>query len=226
MGVWDQHCLVCGGPLFLYHAPDEEDKLAKYNRLKDNGIDWLEDLLFISNREERVTGGKMDSNVGGEYVKDDVVYHVHPIDFQESKDGEYGIIMHTNCFNCIKKHLHHEIRFADIARRLAEYDSTLSKHRYYPVAKKYFGQFAEITEVSDDDEYLYSDPMGDSELSQKNRDLIIKAWRPLVRRLKAHKPRPSPAESAAKYKRGTIRTGFDGELWRSSGGRWKKNKRA
>lgn len=227
--VWDQHCLVCGGPLFLYTISREggntDAEIAKDTRLRDKGVDWLTELLLINNREEKKPGGEMDSNTGGEYDHDDTIYTVLPMGFKKANDGEYGIIMHQSCFNCVKKHLYHEIKFADVVRDLSEYDSVLERLRYYPVAKKYFDQFSSIVNVSDDDEYLYSDPMGDSKDSKKNRNMLIKVWRPLVKRFKKHTPRPSPAESAKNYGRGKKRTGFDGSLWRVVGGRWKRDKR-
>lgn len=229
MGIWDAHCLVCGGPLFLYSAPNEEEEaelVSKYNRLKDAGIDWLEKLLLINNREEKVPDGEMLTDAGGEYLGGDTVYAISSSDFGDVEDGEYGIVMHKSCFECIKKHLHHEIRFADVAYHLDENDSILANQRHYPVAKKYFEQQASILEVDDKDEYIYSDPMGDSESPKKNRNLIIKAWKPLVKRFKAHKPRPSPADSATKYKRGTVRTGFDGGLWKVVKNKWKRIKKS
>lgn len=217
MGVWDSMCIICGCVLFDEPSTEEADDGTEVeNIVIDEDNKWLKDHDAILYDETLVQGGKVGDT--GEYEGKGVSYEATPGNFEWS-ELEHCIVMHTNCRECLEKHLKHKITFADNIRNVQEFLSCM-KSKMYPVAKNYHTQF--WPRVTKKDEYLLADPLGSSLESKKNRERILRIWRPLVKRFKRKPLRPSPAESATWFKNGTIRKGHDGNMWKVVKGRWVK----
>lgn len=220
MGVWDSLCLVCGCALLSAPAVEVDEKTDEevtYIELSGDTA-WLGEHDAILYDETLVQGGKVSD--GGEYETKTDSYQATPGNFSWS-ELEHCIVMHRNCRECLEKHLKYKMQFADNIRNVIEFN-TCMKPKMYPIAKNYQEQFWPRT--SKKDEFLLADPLGNSPESKKNRDRILRIWKPLVKRFKKKPPRPSPAESAGDFKKGTVRKGYDGNMWKVVKNKWVKQK--
>ncbi|KAG0560222.1 hypothetical protein KC19_10G163600 [Ceratodon purpureus] len=122
MGMWDEMCVACGGPLF---APDKEcfdteglsETEAKYiDSLSFEDSKWLDDRVGITESEERVplgqeTGyGSFDLDESTYFCAATVFKHMTPSD----EGYIYGLTCHTKCLELLERDLHYTLRFQDV----------------------------------------------------------------------------------------------------------------
>ena len=90
--------------------------------------------------------------------------------------------------------------------------------RKYPVIEKYSnGQFFRLLDCIEDNKgWLLLNPYK----CKKNRDRILKMWRPLAKRFNKMKIRPSPCESATNFKNGKKLKGNNKKYWIVKNGKW------
>lgn len=167
MGVYDDYCLICGGPIrkpddeFTILTKQEGKKYIKNNKLtidtkffkkecSDGEIEytpftfkylkWIEQILVITN--DGVFNTTL--NEDGIYETDEKTY-CSVKDLVKNKklfNYEAGVVCHKMCYNIIKKQLRISIKYKDIENIIDNNSSILANKNVYGEMKKYsFSQF-------------------------------------------------------------------------------------
>ncbi len=222
MGVWDEYCVLCAGPIRNHlqkgwPANFETGELLKKTR---NEYNWLEKLYIVTNSEKvlKINGTSYD-NSGAFIIKKDSKYPPNPNNlciitpdlWHEYLSGnKYGIVCHQDCYHLIETKLHHKIQFANICRLLAELNCVLKSKSKYGLIKKYsFRQDFDWFNADKENSWLLQSPLKNKD----NATRILSTWKSLVDKFKKNPPRPSPAESATRFKSNTVLIGYDKKLW-------------
>lgn len=233
MGVWDEFCLICAGPLRNkidqafkpYSIKDKVIDNHDYDKYKpiikklDSACKWLDSLYIISSTEDKLqTIGKNYTETGSFVVNNDV-YIVTPLNWHMEKqmvriknkfkdvDTNYGVVCHQDCYNFLKKNLNYKLQFSDVSRLLAVNTCHLKKVKLYKPADKYIDQDYDYVNAVKTDVWILFSPLKD----KQNASRILRIWKPLIIKFKKNLPRPSPSESATLFKTGTIVVGYDGQ---------------
>ena len=232
MGIWDEYCLVCGGPLkndlikgeILYDTSDNEyivpKTMAEYN--------WLNKLYLISRSGVKIPAEASQYESSGYFVVNGLIFTVTPLNWHQNpylKNGkgfDYGIVCHRACYNLLSQELHYGLIFGDVCRLLNENNCLLNPVSKYGKMAEYIGQIFDIFKADVENNWLLSNPISNTENSER----ILKIWTPLVKVFKKTAPRPSPCESATKFNSGTVIKGNDNQLWivvrRNNINRWER----
>lgn len=214
MGIWDEYCVICGGPLMNMYkkgrkiydpTTDSEIQIIR------SGCDWLEKVMMITSDNQTIRNCKWNSmssdivNCGQKkYVITPVNYHARLYD----QDG-YGVVCHNDCYELIETKLKHKLVFANVCRMLDKLNCLLKKKSAYGKITKYYSQFFDYYTANKENSWLLQSPLSNKE----NRERILKSWTKLVAHFKKHPPRISPCESATEFKIGKVLIGFDGNEW-------------
>jgi len=225
MGIWDVYCVICGGPTrndfkkgtYLSSPKGEmtvQKTITKYN--------WLDKLVLISSTEEVINTTSGDYNDSGEFELD-INYVVAPLnwpsgdDFDDTDtDEREAVLCHKACYNYLKAKLGYTLKFSDICRLLSTSDNFFKNKSGYGLNKKYFSQFYDYYGAYNENSWLLEEPTKNKE----NGDRILDMWKPLAKKFKSKGPRPSPCRSATEFKSGTVKVGYDGNLWTVSKNKW------
>ncbi len=212
MGIWDEYCLVCAGPLYnafngrieIYDKNDTPHKIAKKE------YDWLNETVVITSENEVINNCTWLTDSCSEAKCKNKVYTITPINYHAgfNVDG-YGIICHEACYKLIESKLKHKIIFSDVCRKLAVNNCIMKKKSIYGKITKYHSQFFDFYSAYDENSYLLENPTNNKE----NQKRIIDGWTDQVTDFKKTPPRKSPCESATIFSVGTIMKGSDGKKW-------------
>ena len=154
MGFWETYCFICGGPLHNTEwAIDDkgDDILIKFNK-------WLNNLYLITSTEDVILAhGIKNSNESGAYYvkhKKTIMPYVvtktiwHTL-YTDKELHKYGVVCHRSCYNLIHKSLKYKIKFANICRKLNDYNGLFKSKSNYGIMKKYTGeQYFEFYKVN------------------------------------------------------------------------------
>ena len=199
MGFWDDYCIICGGPLYTYNK-------QKYS--------WLKHIYGLSHTGKTY---KLNRNKNDRFIK---TFAIHPYLWHSKKAKDYGVVCHKICYHLLKKDLKLNLKFAHVCRKLRDGIALLKKR--YPIIYKYHLQFFEIENcINDGKEWLLLNPYK----CDKNRNRILKMWRPLAKQFIKMKIRPSPCESATNFKNDTILIGNNGKKWIVKKNKWVQYKK-
>lgn len=168
--------------------------------------------------------------------------------------GTKGLPMHTECWNLAKKNLKHQLKFEDFLfnkyNKILDYDNYLFKSINYGPPLNYVAQdWSNNLYVEDSNAFLLNEkhwyslylPSGKSLEAKKNSKRIEKILEKFIKGIKKpkenkkpkavikklNKNRPSPSESATKFKEGIKKKGNDGNMYiiavnKNGIKRWKK----
>lgn len=214
MGIWDEYCLICGGPIRndfdgvqeIYSDESDTDYKAKIKE-----YDWLNKLFLILSNNKIMKANNKQYNSYGEIVINRKVYTITPFNYHQDwkyVDG-YGVVCHQDCYNLLEKSLKYELLFSDVCQLLAEGNSLLKQQSKYAPMNKYISQIFKFYYADRDNEWILESPLENSD----NKKRILNIWKPLVIKFKKNPPKPYPCEPANKFKIGTVLEGFDQELW-------------
>jgi hypothetical protein len=216
MGVWDEYCFVCGGPLRNPFTKGKSvyDVDKKHHDVLEHSVThtitkykWLDKLIVI-NSEEKIY--KVDGSTYGNYgvfELDNVNLSVTPANWHEC-DYDYGVVCHVDCHKVINKVFGYKIMFANVCRLLRPFNSLLKTN--YREMQKYSGE----QDFNAYDCHTHYGWMLESPLKNKrNCDRIVLIWGNLIERFRNKPPRKSPCEPAKSFKVGAIKKGSDGNDW-------------
>jgi hypothetical protein len=214
MGIWEEYCFICAGPLRNDLVKGkyvmETEKNNHYEHLVETTItkyNWLNKLLIIGSDEKIYRTDSSHYTEHGSFIINKLPITVTPLNWH-SPSNDYGIVCHADCYKSIYKLLEYKLMFANVCRLFRKYNCVLKKN--YKQMEKYTGvQFFDIYRCHTRDPWLLESPTKNI----KNRYRIYLFWKNLIGRFKKNPPRNSPCESATSFKPGTIKKGFDGNLW-------------
>ena len=160
MGIWNEYCLICGGPIINTFFIDNDK--GKSTKITKKEYDWMNKLFLISNDNKLLqTTGNVYDSVGG-FVIQSKYYIITPLNYHAGFDNDgYGLICHQDCYNLIKKKLNHELVFANVCRILSEGSSTLKQLSKYKPMDKYINQFFEYSSAINEYPWLLNSPLND-----------------------------------------------------------------
>jgi hypothetical protein len=233
MGVWEEFCIICAGPLRyktdfaieIYEKDEEErDKLKTISKKLKPQCKWLNKLYIISNNETIIkTTGNKYTDYGSFVVRKNTEYLVTPFSWHTNPnklniiknakliDGHmpYGIVCHQECYNFLQKRLNYKLQFADVSRLIANDNCHLNKIKLYAPGDKHIKQWYDYAEAFRLNIWVLLSPFKD----KQNSSRLLKIWSPLVKKFIKNPPRPSPSESAAHLEPNTILKGYDGNKY-------------
>lgn len=201
MGIWEEYCLICAGPLndeFIIEIDDEEEQIIKKKEYK-----WMYQLFILTNDSKIIEATYNDYELSGNFEIGQNEYYTSP--FLYGGNLSYGVVCHRDCYHLIQKKLKHEIIFANVCRLLDKYHSLLKPKSKYKPMDKFIQQFYEYALIVKNHSWLLESPLK----NKQNEERILKIWTPLVTRFKKNPPRNSPCESATDFNQGIIKKGFD-----------------
>jgi len=206
MGIWEEYCLICGGPLndefTLYDEETQEETQITKKEYK-----WMYQLFLLTNDNKIIKTTYNNYELSGEFEIGTTSYVVTPIHYGSTDN--YGVICHQDCYHLIHKKLKHEIVFANVCRMLDKYNNTLKPKSKYKPMDKFIQQFYEYDLITKNHSWLLESPL----VNKQNQERILKIWTPLVTRFKKNPPRNSPCESATDFHPDIVKKGFDGNDW-------------
>lgn len=200
MGIWEEYCLICGGPLndeFTIEIDDKQKQVTKKE------YKWMYQLFILTNDNKIIKANYGDYELSGSFEIGSKEYHTTPINYQETN---YGVVCHRDCYHLILKKLKHDIIFANVCRLLDKYNSILKPKSKYKPMDKFMQQFYEYDLIVKNHSWLLESPL----VNKQNEERVLKIWTPLITRFKNNPPRNSPCESATDFNQGVIRKGYDG----------------
>lgn len=202
----DVFCLICGGPHFIT-TYDENDNLRSKKEMQK--YTWISKVTGINNKEERISFDKYEIDDYGSYKLGKDHFELMKANWHEFYVTDYGVAAHNDCLKLLETKLNYSLRFADVCGLVNEYYNTLNKQSSYKEMAKYQEQWFLLDEAFKENSWLIDSPL----INKKNQERVLNIWKPLVTKFKKNEPRPSPCESATTFKKGTILTGNDKNLW-------------
>jgi len=212
MGIWDVNCLICAGPIEngftkgnTMYGNDDEIKITVTKR----EYNWLNNLVVLLSTGKLLTIKGSTYNGDGNLIVNKKKYSVTPVNWHADwdKNDGYGIVCHKDCYNLLDKSLKYKIVFGNVCRLVNDFG--LMKLSKYGVMKKYISQFFYHYEADKENSWLLHSPLKNI----KNKERILKTWKPLIAKFKKNVIRPSPCESATLFKSGKVLIGSDGKEW-------------
>jgi hypothetical protein len=213
MGIWDETCLICGGPLYnAFNGKKEVIYIKKDLVIKQlkKEYNWLDDIIIITNENKIINNCEWDP-IESEQVKcKNKKYIINPLHYYSDFDVDgYGIACHEACYKLIKTKLKHNLIFSDVCRKMADNACLMKKKSIYGIINKYQSQFFDFYEADQQNSWLLQNPIND----KQNQKRIIDGWSKLIEDFKKNIPRNSPCESATLFDIGKIMIGYDGNQW-------------
>lgn len=211
MGVWDEYCVICGGPLRndyikgeILHDFGDNDEIEIEVDETNHKYDWLGKLYIITSEEHIVSANHSQYDQSGSFDIGNTNYVIaRPLWHSAIKYGDgYGYVCHKDCYHFIDNHFRHKLQFGDLCR--SEY-----KYSKYGLMKKYMRQDFRFFTVNRDNPWLIESPL----YNNMNASRIISIWTKLISMFKKDPPRPSPCVSATDLKIGTLLPGYDKKRW-------------
>lgn len=213
MGLFETFCFICAGTFHDdYFDKNDEEKKLKYGK-------WLTNIHITTRTENTIKINNVHEDYDGEFEHKGKLHLVTPPRWNtpqpgwDEKDIHYSTVCHQSCYKLIHKFLKYKIKFADTYYELYYTGGILEPLSKYGPMKKYSGgQFFDFDKyiTTPEDHWLLKDPLSNT----KNKNRILKIWKPLVKMFIKYPPGPAPLESAGDFKKGKILQGYDGNMWK------------
>lgn len=206
--------------LLKYYTKDEYIKLNKKIATIGKRLKWCKKVMLIS-RENEIIRNPIESEYGL-YYKNNKFYSIRYI-FDDDKYIK-SILCHIDCYNLLNKTLKYNLKYEHVCRLIDDYFNVLkTTSKYGKVMNKYSfwlnfnwskllikdylntKKIMNNIEINTEDLFIVESPLKNS----KNKNRILKMWRPLVKKFAKAKIRNSPCESATIFKIGTVLKGSD-----------------
>ena len=190
MGVWDEMCLVCGGP------PEAPDAKVVQEMIEDEGVKganlaaikamlqktaWLSKYIGIPPSEKPVKLGAYTGD--GSFSVGKVAFHgTTNAKYNAASKAPHGLTCHADCCKHLERALGYRLRYADIwpllmqQRQVGNY---FTKCKYGGISKYWDQMFATGRLLEDGKAWMLQSPLHDATNAQR----ITAVWRPIVARL-------------------------------------------
>jgi hypothetical protein len=212
MGCWDIYCFICGNPCHgLLDDELNESKLIK------KSLNWMNKctMLLVDNTiVHNVREYSCNTSFSNKNFKAEHLYSFDSeLNFKFNLNQNYGIFIHTDCYNFIKKNYNINLKFS----YLPKFDNLIRLYNInYGEIEKYWEQDFNFQQIILDKKlYLCSSPL-------KN-DKNIKQIKKNVKALKIKNiSRVGPLVSASFYNENDIKLGNDKYLWIKKNNKWQQ----
>ena len=197
MGVWDEMCLVCGGPPAAFDVAQiaeiardlaqESDTLAlSPKQVRDGlrGTAWLAKYVGIDHVDALRNVGAYD-NYGAFRLSRDTAFHgATNFRFDNVPDGQpFGLTCHRACHALLAEKLKYKLRFADVwptLMRQQQQGNYFTSWSYGGINKYHAQDFDVVALLEDGNAWMLQDPRR----NERNSARILRVWRPFVARLR------------------------------------------
>ena len=247
MGCSNIYCLICG--MTFHSLPSDYYSIQDINKITEESIIDLSkntqyfDKCTILTIDNKIIHDCEDTNCAGTFMnikdkKEYVIYgnyfDTNVIDKQWYDIINFGVFLHTDCWNYVKINYNIELKFIDlpiidindVSKKLKKYKHTyLPPNLYmidYGLVQKYWGQnFDYIKLLEDENEWMCINPLKNN---SKNTLRIKKIISQL--KLKTNNKRPSPNISAIFYEDNLYKIGNNKKIWITKNNKWKEIKKS
>lgn len=168
----------------------------------------------------KVIMNTIETSCGSTFGKNLIEY-----DFLMDRNFEDEVALHDDCWRIAKKMKLSYTNFENKSFKNNIYGFSVKGLDYKPIEKYWTQMFNTNKLLEDKNDYLLESPLK----SKKNANRVIKNIKKLLNNIKKNKKsvRPSPEESATKFRIGTKKKGGDGNIWKvyktkTGVRRWKK----
>lgn len=227
-----------------------DPKLIKYygkfikdiKKLKSK-FNWCDKTCIIIDNDKKINNNNLIMDDRGYFEINEQSYDTEK--FMWGADINKSLICHKSCYKLLSDKLNYKLKISDVENKLN--DKSLLKS-YGKVVDKYTGKqdFSGMGMILNNNKWWINfemllddgkkieiskniDFLMDPLKNKRNRDRILKIWKPLAKKkiTKKKKDRPSPSESATLYKVGKKKKGNDGNMYivtvnKNNVKRWKK----
>ena len=186
MGVWDEMCLVCGGP------PEAPNAKVVKEMMEDEGVSadlaaikgmlpktsWLDKYIGIPPTERSVKLGAY-TGYGSFAVGRGAFHGATNARSNPASSVPYGLICHADCCKHLQHALGYKLRFADIWPMLMhqrEVGNYFTKCKYGGISKYWEQMFATDSLLRDGKAWMLQSPLHNAQ----NAERITAVWRPIV----------------------------------------------
>lgn len=184
MGIWDEYCLICGGPLwnnFIKGKDMYDEHTGLSHSIIKKDYNWLNDLYLILSSGLIISTTVDNHYESGEFKIKGKKYVITPLNYHNSNAGDdYGIVCHRDCYKLLSDKLNYELRFNNICRLLDTGNSLIKNKSGYGVMVKYQSQFFNYYDAHTQNAWLLESPLK----NKKNMERILKMWGKIVNRIK------------------------------------------
>lgn len=199
MGCYDVWCPLCGA--FL-NGIDDQDLDQKEKRFV-NKCKWLSKVTLLL--PNKIITGTEEINCSSTFMKGGIEYN-----FWMDNDFNDGVALHDDCWRIGKKL---GLTYKNFEKRRFKkdlYGFSVKGLDYKPI-DKYWSQIFRVDKLLiDGNRYLLESPLK----CKKNNQRVIKNIKILTKEKKEKRIRPSPEESATKFRIGAKKKGGDGNIWK------------
>ncbi len=218
MGCYDVWCPLCGGPLNGVYDVDELSEKIKRDVVKKSK--WMKKVTLLL--PNKTIMGTVETSCNSSFAKGDEEH-----DFYMDEDFVKGVGLHDDCWRIAKKQKE-KLSYQNFEEKYIKNDIlgfAVEGVDYKPI-DKYWSQTFEVDKLlKDKNDYLLESPLK----SKRNEDRVVKNIKKIMKskKIMPKSKRPSPAESATKFRVATKRRGGDGNIWvvsktKTGVKRWKK----
>lgn len=190
MGVWDETCLVCGGP------PDAPDAKVVHEMMQDDGLEgadlatmkgllqktsWLDRHVGIPPSERPIKLGAY-TGYGSFFHGEETFHGATNARHNPASSVPYGLTCHADCYIHLQQALGYSLQFADIwplliqQRQVGNY---LTNCKYGGISEYWEQVFATDRLLEDGKAWMLQSPLHDATNAQR----ITAVWRPIVAKL-------------------------------------------
>lgn len=198
MGLWEEYCVLCGGPAsmevtVLRASFDDQDYPWKRASSALRGTAWLNNFsgceVYVGDPERRRRASAPPRAVG-KYTWYGAWQKPGESEFQsytnyrlteQKGSGRYGVAFHTKCKRLLCKHgcmPSGDELWAQLSRQEAGNALTNPKHRYGGLSKYHGQEFDYLECVKDKNAWMLQDPL----THERNARRILGFWDSRVKR--------------------------------------------
>lgn len=199
MGCYDVWCPLCGGPLNGIYDDKVPLKVKRVTR-------WMEKVTLLLPNKTIMGTKEIECNSTFATKKGEEYY------FWMGDDFINGVGLHDDCWRVAKKDKLSYDNFEGKSFKKDYYGFTVKGLDYKPIDKYWNQTFETDRLLKDKNDYLLESPLK----SKMNADRVIKNIKKLMKskKIMPKRTRPSPTESATKFRIATKRKGGDGNIWK------------
>lgn len=216
MGCFDVWCPLCGAPLNgIYNVPGYEEFIAQVPPNVKRVAGWMGKVTVLL--PNKTIMNTREVNCAATFAKGGDEYF-----FAMDENFKEGVALHDDCWRIAKKQKE-KLSYKNFENKSMKDDYigfAVEGLNYKPIEKYWSQTFLTDILLADKKDWLLISPLK----SKKNEERVIGNIKKLMKTKKQsvkssdsksskRSKRPSPAESATKFRIGSKRKGGDGNLW-------------
>lgn len=178
MGVFDDQCIICAGPLKNYFTKNRNINYNNNNYCiihTKKEYNWMNDLYIISQNDKLNELEELNYNPNHMFVL-------------EGDQDIPSIICHQDCYFFLEYNFDYKLLYSDVYELLDDNKRLLKKISSYGEIKKYIDNPFDAYAAHVENDWLLKSPL----INKNNSKRLLKTWKPIIKKIKQNKIIPSP----------------------------------